>query len=98
MEDDMPGLEAVPADGDEHRDDMPPLQDLTLGVGGGGPQASAAVFVMEEIPLEMIGVDRWGNRAAAQDPYLINRLTSGITTTMSLDTTTTLPYGPPAAQ
>ena len=84
MQDDMPPLEETPTTGDEHQDDMPPLQDFPMDVGE--PQG---LFVMEEVPLDMIGVDQWGN-TRAQDPYLINRLTFGIGTTV--------PYGPPAAQ
>jgi hypothetical protein len=60
------------------------LTHLTTHALNGDDDISGCCIVMEEVPLEMIGVDRWGNTVAA-DPFLKNRLTSGFTTTLAQD-------------
>ena len=73
LEDDMPGLEAVPANELEHHDDMPALEDSSTDDEVEPPDAEYHI-IMAEVPPEMIG-----DTTAVQDPYLMNRMTSGLT-------------------
>lgn len=63
------------------------LTHLTKHGMNGGDDISDCCFIMEELPLDMIGVDKYGNTTAA-DPHLKARMTSGISTTMSQDRST----------
>lgn len=61
------------------------LTHLTTHGMNGGDDFSDCSLVMEELPLDMIGVDKYGNTTAA-DPHLKARMASGISTTLSQDT------------
>lgn len=63
------------------------LMHLTTHALNSGEDMSGTCLVMEEVPLDMLGVDEHGNTKAA-DPYLKNRLTRGLATTMQLDRST----------
>lgn len=60
------------------------LTHMTTHALNGDDDISGVCIVMEEVPLDMIGVDKWGNTVAS-DPFLKNRLTAGITTTLAQD-------------
>ena len=60
------------------------LTHLTTHGMNGGDDISDCCLVMEELPLDMIGVDKYGNTTAA-DPHLKARLTTAISTTLSQD-------------